>query len=325
MLIGIDLITRSAVIAVNPIRLRREAWELLSIAASLLVAFLLLRTWTHHADALKQLNPIGQYITSKSLQPWNFGTLNQRLSADLWNGVLIQRMLTPWGTLPAAGLLLLGLLTPTDQQQQKTLILASLFLAISPLLIFTNLHIQHNYYQSANQIYLLLALASSTSLVLESNRRRAFKIVTSGLASLFILASLVAFLTSSRYYNDAFTTENVKLEIGSLIQSRTPTDAVLLIFDDDWSSAFGFHAKRKSLAVPAWFKDVETRRAFLSGDTQWLGGHPLAGVISKQPLSQDEQTALKARCGESKTWTFADWNVYLCQANDTPTSKTGQG
>lgn len=42
-----------------------------------------------------------------------------------------------------------------------------------PLLLFSSLHIVHNYYQSANHIFLLLVIAGSGALILERPRQPA--------------------------------------------------------------------------------------------------------------------------------------------------------
>lgn len=291
-------------------RSRLHPWLL---ATCLLVSFLILRSWTHHADALKLQNLIGKYMTSEALREWNFGSLSQRFSLELWDGVLLQRMLTPWGALPAIGLLALGLSSHSKQQEQKRFIAACLFLALSPLLIFTNLHVQHNYYQSANQIYLLAALASSGSLALEAGRQAAIRFLAAVLIVLFVASSVVAFKSSTGYFSDSFTKESVKLDIGRLIQSRTTSGSVLLVFDDDWSSAFSFHSMRRSLTIPGWFKDIESRQALLTGPTEWLGSRPLGAIITKQLLNNDEEAALRTRCAAPTLTRFPEWNVYLCQ------------
>ena len=313
LLIGIDLISQFIATFRSGSPSRKTLQSILLLAAGLALGFFLLRTWTHHADSLKQLNPIGKYLTSKSLQRWNFGPPLQRLSPELWGGVVIQRMLTPLGVLPAIGLISLGLLTKGNRQQ-KVFIIASLILAFLPLLIFTNLHIEHNYYQSANQIYILAALGAASSLLLESNQSLAIKATSLVLTLLFSVGSLHNFNTTSRYFIDALAKENIKLDIGTLIQSRTPANAVILVFDDDWNSGFAFHSRRRSLTLPDWFQDIDKREAFLSDHTEWMGGNPLGAVVSGKLLDDKQEQALKVRCPEVNLLRYPQWNVYLCQA-----------
>jgi hypothetical protein len=48
----------------------------LALLAGVAIAFFALREWTHHADALKSLNPYGLKLTSTALHDWNFGKLH---------------------------------------------------------------------------------------------------------------------------------------------------------------------------------------------------------------------------------------------------------
>ena len=79
---------------------RQKLLQQLIVGAGLAAAFVLLYSWTHHADALKQLNPIGAKLTSTALKDWNFGTPIQRLQPDLWLKVVTSRMLAPIAAIP---------------------------------------------------------------------------------------------------------------------------------------------------------------------------------------------------------------------------------
>ena len=43
-----------------------------------------------------------------------------------------------------------------------------------------------------------------------------------------------------------------KLAIGNLIQNKTPTDSAILVFGEDWSSAFAYHSQRRAFTQPNW-------------------------------------------------------------------------
>jgi hypothetical protein len=47
--------------------------------------------WVAFSDHVKEANEYGRFLTSASLAHWNFGTLQQRLSADLWIGTVANR------------------------------------------------------------------------------------------------------------------------------------------------------------------------------------------------------------------------------------------
>jgi hypothetical protein len=48
--------------------------------------------WLGYSDVVKAMNPIGQTMTSSALFRWNFGTLQQRFSPDLWFWVIPRRV-----------------------------------------------------------------------------------------------------------------------------------------------------------------------------------------------------------------------------------------
>lgn len=97
LLIGVDWVSHLATLSrASENRLTRFR-RLLIVGACLLASLLILKSWVYHSDSIKSLNPIGIHFTSTALSKWNYGTLQQRISPQLWSGVLIQRMLTPLG------------------------------------------------------------------------------------------------------------------------------------------------------------------------------------------------------------------------------------
>ena len=130
----------------------------------LVLSFVILKSWLIHADSLKILNLMGQNLTSEALNSWNFGQLSQRFDQGLWLGVVTNRMLNVVGIFPFLHMLYVQFLISRSKKNYLSLnnifLVICLFLFISPLLIFINLHIVHSYYQCANQIFLLMAIAA---------------------------------------------------------------------------------------------------------------------------------------------------------------------
>ncbi len=305
-LMGIDWIWQTHQTAQGHRPLRRQ----LLIASALAVAFALLYSWTHHADALKQLNPIGAQLTSSALKAWNFGQPSQRLQADLWDGVVLQRMLFPIAALPITGLVAAGVWI--SQRQTRTFFLASLALAFAPLLIFTNLHIAHTYYQASNQIFLLMAVAGATGMLLDQTQRQPW---TQGL----VLASLAIIIIANLHH---FATEdwprsqrlsNDKLMIGKLIDKNTQSNSAILVIGDDWSSAFAYHSQRRAFTQPNWPVLRRSATDVLRDPQTALGGSPLGAVVSKQPINT---TQLLPACKASQQRTIKRWHVVICDADD---------
>lgn len=284
----------------------------LLVAGALAMAFGLLFSWTHHADALKQLNPFGAGLTSSELREWNFGVASQRLQTQLWINVVLKRMLVVVGAIPAAALLAGGL--RFSGKATKSFVIACLFLALAPLLIFTNLHIVHDYYQAGNQIFLLMAIAASAAMIFEHPSCNAiFKSLTIAALAILITGNLAIFFRDYWWAARLDTSLDGKLTVGNIIQKNTPQDSAILVFGDDWSSAFAFHSQRRALTRPSLPK-LDNPSALKSLSNDHFGGLPLGAVVSKDPIDAEflDASCRKARHSTVKGWKEG-WNVYLCE------------
>jgi hypothetical protein len=127
----------------------------LLLAIPVVVAF----AWTHFTDAVKMHNEVGKLLTAAALPDWTIGTLDQRFSPVFLSEVIWRRCISmnAGGVL---GLALIGfVLIEEVRLVRRWVFMCLLALFFVPLLLFTNLHIVHTYYQTANVIYLLLLLA----------------------------------------------------------------------------------------------------------------------------------------------------------------------
>jgi hypothetical protein len=94
--------------------------------------------WTWYADQIKAASPATRFLTSASLQTWNFGSLSQRLDPATWIACL--------GFVAGIGLLVV--LAPFVARRSRLGIWALGTLLLGPL-IFTNLYVVHDYYWMA--------------------------------------------------------------------------------------------------------------------------------------------------------------------------------
>lgn len=291
---------------------RQGIGQQLFVGSGMALAFALLYSWTHHADALKQLNPIGSQLTSSALRAWNFGELSQRLQPQLWQNVVLQRMLTPLGALPITALIGAGLWSSSKTVQ--TFLLACVFLAFAPLLIFTNLHIAHSYYQASNQIFLLMALAGSAGTLLDRAGQRSIQtMLVIAALTLVIIANLQTFYTNDWPRVQRMNSD--KLAIGNLIQNKTPTDSAILVFGDDWSSAFAYHSQRRAFTRPDWPNLNLNPTIVLGNAKQLIGGLPVGAVVSRQPI---HATSLAPSCKTREHRMIKRWHIYLCDPVNAP-------
>ena len=285
---------------------RREIGNQLIVGCSMLLAFFMMTWWTHHADALKELNPLGANLTSRALQSWNFGAPSLRWQPELWQGVVVNRMLTPMAALPITAIIAVG--TWISTSTTKLFIIACIYLAISPLLIFTSLHITHPYYQTSNQVFLLMAIAGAASSTINlPGKKNIIRLFTIAILAILTASSLLTFKVN--YLAASLKTKSEKTLIGNRIQEATPSNSGILVFGDDWSSAFAYHSKRRAFTLPNWKTGLDSSK-IMKNPSEYIGDMPLGAIVSRDPISNN---ALPANCTASIDSYIKTWHFYLCK------------
>ena len=303
----------------NVKRLPRLSRSELAVVLSILVlSFVILKSWLIHADSLKNLNLMGQNLTSEALNGWNFGQLSQRFDQQLWLGVVTNRMLNIVGIFPFLHMLYVQFLIFRSKKNYFSLdnifLLICLFLFISPLLIFVNLHIVHSYYQCANQIFLLMAIAAYAAKSLDDQ----LDLLSKNLILVFMCLMVLGNASGmNKYLNSSLETESEKIEIGQFVQANTSKDDVIFVVGDDWSSAFSYHSKRRSLTLPSWQKYYKTNSEALDNSVEWLGGYRLGAIVEKTDVPEDaayvsSELSSHQACLSNKMLELDEWKVLIC-------------
>lgn len=248
--------------------------------------------WAVHADQVKTLNAFGQYLTSDALSAWNWGTTAQRFSPQLYLDVIARRMLVHnAGSFIGVAILIVGLL-PAAPLNARRAVLAGLTLAFAPLFVFTNLHLQHEYYQTSCTIFLIGALAVSAGEALPKITARRGAVPAA--AALVMISNLVWFKDNNYYYARAEYPEakNQFMAVGMALRRNVPEDRAFVAFGNDWNSSFAYIAQRKSFTAPAWFPQYE--QVWAQPQT-YLGDTPLAALAAcpenAETLDGDAKTA----------------------------------
>lgn len=210
--------------------------------------------WTVYTDYIKELNPFGGQLTSKALHSWNWGDLHQRLSSVfyidvLWKRIFQQNLSGVFGI----GMVIIALCSKIDKVMKFT-ILTCLLLGLMSLFLFTNLHIVHYYYQTANIIFLIYAVALSTNYVLSEYCKNI------ALSLLIVVGMLI----SNYYYFSLdylgaikadFNSENSRdYAVANVLKKEMPENKYFIAFGNDWSSTLAYLSERKSFTVPEFFK-----------------------------------------------------------------------
>jgi hypothetical protein len=244
------------------------------LLAALVVAapFVVGALWTIYSDAVKAENEIGARLTSTALAPWIFGTWDQRIGASLWRDVIAHRSLADafgYAAVPAVALIGATLL----RRKFACVAGAAVLAFIVPFLVFTNLHIVHGYYQTANAIFLVAAAGLGLACVTSVSRWLgvfSLALIVAGQLSYFQLAY------ASQLTRDLTTMPQFR--VAQIARSLTPPESGLIIVGDDWSSTIPYYAQRKALAIPRWMRAEFLRRAF-AAPQRFLGDARLGGVV----------------------------------------------
>ena len=234
--------------SVPALMLDAKAWK---TGASVVAAVLVGYAWVRFSDAQKVLSPLGQHLTSDMLSVFNFGIAEKRMSSVLWLEVLWQRMLTKNASgILGIALLLLPFVFATSLKV-RSITLASIALSLLPLLVFTNLHMVHDYYQTANLLFLFFAISVAVTATggPETGLRPAL------FATVLLVASNIIHLRTDDQLKigKRFDKTNRDVAVGALLKRELAEGGQFVAFGNDWSSTFAYLSGHKSFTVPAWF------------------------------------------------------------------------
>lgn len=265
----------------NLLKIKKNPQIILYLFIMFCLPFIIAYSWTMYADFIKELNQIGKSLTSKALSTWNFGTVEQRFSKDLWYHTIYNRILIDNSIhILGAIIILISLILNTNFYYKKLIFVCLLFFTL-PFLLFTNLHIVHNYYQYANFIFFSIALAISIFSLTEYLNDKFIKIKfikTSVYSFIFIILVINGFylFVSGIYGQSSYKKSGIDsqtLKLTQFLKTETNSRDPIIVLGYDWSSKIAFYSQRKSLTVPAWLDEIKilkNYKKYLPPDTKTL-------------------------------------------------------
>lgn len=289
----------------------RQLLEALKIAGSLTLALAAGVAWTHFTDEVKLQNPIGATLTSAKLAQWNFGTLEQRFSSQLWVDTVYARLLIPGSLFGFGPLLMLPILFTPPKSPQRRVLACCAFLFLLPLLLFPNLHIVHNYYQTAIALY--LAIATATGIVFSGRRYLAGNTWAQGsLMVLALIANLLLFLEGPfSQKTRPIPPDDRRLVLTDYIRTHTPPDRPVIWLGHHWSSEYAYYSERRSLTIPGP-GEADWEVAAIEHPDRFLSQPPAAVVMC--PIAGREEQVRSAIARHYKNATLrhlAGCEIYL--------------
>jgi hypothetical protein len=246
-----------------------------------LIPLLVGTAWSWYADSIRSLNLHGAELISSKLVLWNFGSIQQRLSWDLWYTVILKRSLI---TNVGAGVFGLPFLVivPIISWKRGTrnavlLAVLCLVLFLLPIAIFTNLHIVHSYYQTACHVWLgcAVAILLGASLTWYPYYRGIAALV----ASFFVFLNIILFYLA--YYPHISLTiqdegqAQQAYHVGKFLQENTQVGSGIVVYNQNYSAEIAFHSERKAMTL---FDESPYAKEIFEEPQRFLGDAPLAAI-----------------------------------------------
>jgi hypothetical protein len=245
----------------------------LPVLASVLVCGICLETWLRHSDAIKASSFFGNILTAKALHGWTYGTLAQKASLALWWSTIAQRAVPE--AVGSSLALLVCLLAASRMDRRVGWIVAALLLFfLLPFLVFTNLHIVHNYYQYANALFLVTAVALS----LWQLSQRSSVLVLALACGLVIIGDVVSFSRTYLPSVKADYSNDTRLEVSRFLRDKTPQNSVILVAGYGWSPVIAYYSQRRTIYIPQWATS-EQIRTLLQSPSRFTGGLRISAVV----------------------------------------------
>ena len=220
--------------------------------------FLIGYAWVLYSDHLKIANEFGRMLTSANLWDWNIGSPQQRLSSTLWNDTILNRVLPDlFGPAVPVALVAFGAALPRPRFALGAILGVVGFLV--PFLVFTNLHILHNYYQYANGIFALAVVGIGVASIAGGRQPFQYVLAAAALIALVVAQSDFYFSEYSNYITKDYTKDRI-LRIAQLTAQQTQRDESVIVIGYDWSSAIPYYSQRKALALAAWFPQTSSSK-----------------------------------------------------------------
>jgi hypothetical protein len=243
-------------------------------AAAVAVPAVIGMGWIVFADGLKERGQFGALLTASALFNWYFGTFGiSRWSAAFWYDVVLRRAgLDIFGY---GGIVAPFVIAATSLNRRYFLACLSLLVAfVVPFLISPNLHIVHNFYQTANALFLLTAAGLAVAGLIEGGWTR----LAVGALTVILAGQLGYF---HRRYASIIAVDYTKdehFQTAALVREKVPPGRSLIVLGDNWSPAIPYYSERKSLALPS-FTSTELMKRILQDPQAFLGDVPLGGIV----------------------------------------------
>jgi hypothetical protein len=264
---------------------RQEALlrPILTGGAIIAIPLILFEIWNRFADAEKLKNQIATHLVSTlpETHRWFFGTWAQLFSVRMLLTLL--RALTDTLGVLAVPIVIASVAIAIHcrivDRLTRNIALGALGAFLLAFVLFTNVHILHNYYDTENAIFLICAQSIVVSRLFSTGHRQGGW----NLLALIVASQLVWFgLFFVRDIRNPL--DRPLLAITQVIATKTDPNAVVIVYGQDFSSLIPYYSERRAMMEPDFFVPHEETLERAHRMLAPQGGHPVEAVVRCKSL-----------------------------------------
>ena len=284
-------------------------WNKIKILIAVFAACIIGYAWIAYTDYLKVDHPAASGLISSNMTEWNFGTWAQRLSKILWFDVIYLRNIRIIG-LNWLGLAIICIALFVGKSRERLVIIGALLLFISPFLVFTNLHLVHNYYQLSNDIFFIVALGIAMASLIDKYIFHFREYI--GIFMVIIFAGFNYYYFFTEYYSiksQISPESNRTLAVSRHVREFSDPNRPIIVYGYSWSSEIPFYSERRANAP--WNDGYEGN---LKAITEWERNFSIKpGAVVLCPISnmELERKAVEDTFGKIQPLLVKDCEIYL--------------
>ncbi len=215
-----------------------------SVVVAALVVVLPALVWTVYSDRVRGRYEATRWLTSDNLTEWNFGPPGLRFSPGFW--LTINERITQLMTVVPFWIVLIAGAVAAARLKKKLVFGALVLTLFAPLVVFTNLHLVHDYYQVAivGQVFAIVALVVEG--IRQMPRRRARVLLAIGV----VLCIVVVNVRTSGYAFGKHEAFPEGIGYTRAITNYAGPDEVIVEMVNDWSPEVAYYLHRSTFAIP---------------------------------------------------------------------------
>jgi hypothetical protein len=159
------------------------------------------------------------------------------------------------------------------------IITLAVLLYLLPLILFTNLHFIHEYYQIACTVYVIFAVS-----VLIGGWIKLFPkfFMLIPIATLLIMTLNLQLFSKSygiviaRGLNQLDQRSVFPYKVGRYLRDVTPKNSVIIVAGQGYNAQIAYESQRKTITIPPWFKGYQS---FWQAPEKYTGQLPISAFV----------------------------------------------